>query len=108
MRMKMLKNTVFDVYKYMNSSDWSIHKYCNTTLFQSFTHLGYDFEVRISKDDSKFFICNNGVSVASNGSVSNMKKQHEKCKEWYLNLNWELFPECMSEIDEKLKFINEN
>ena len=103
--MKMLKNTVFEVYKYSGCADYSMFKHCNTTLIQQFSHLGYDFEVRVNKDRSKLFITHKGINVACSGSVSEMEYKLKQSETWYLKLNWDLMPELMSSIEEQLQFV---
>jgi len=105
--MKMQKNTMFRVYKYMNAPEWCMIKYCNTTLLQSFTHLGYDFEVRVEKDGSKVMICHRGVFLDGGIPIKQFMPEYNSSTEWYLGLNWETLPATMSHIEEKLNFIKQ-
>lgn len=82
------KNTIFDVYKYMNQGEYQVMKYVGTKLLQSFIYLGYEFEVRLSKDERTVFICTNSLIYSRTTSADKVIEELEKDEKWYLKLNW--------------------
>lgn len=102
------KNTIFDVYKYQNSDDWSIIRHTGTKLLQSFTYLDYQFEVRLSRDEQTVFVCTDSLIYSRTTSVAKVKAEISKNEKWYLQLNWSDAPENITgEMAEKREFLAE-
>jgi len=102
--MRILKNTIFNVYQRDYDENYCFLKYPNTTLFQSFNHLGYDFEVRISKDGKTAYIAHKNIVLDSN-NVTRLKNEFNKSENWFTSLNWEGIDEQITEVENKLSLI---
>ena len=87
--MKQAKNTIFDVYKYMNHGEWQVMKHTGTELLQTFSHIGQEFEVRLSKDKRTVFICLNGLIYERTNYVAEVTHKVKTCPDWYKSLYWD-------------------
>jgi len=91
--MKRNKNTIFDVYRYLNRPEYQVLKHTGTILIQSFNHLNTDFEIRLNKDRMRGFVCIDGFVFESFTSVQKVENELKKSELWYLQLNWSDAPE---------------
>ena len=76
--MKRNKNTIFDVYRYLNNPDYQALKHTGTILIQSFNHLNTDFEIRLNKDRTRGFVCIDGFVFESFTSVQKVENELKK------------------------------
>ncbi len=101
------KNTIFDVYKYQGRGDWQVLKHTGTELLQTFSHIGHEFEVRLSKDKRTVYICLDGLIFERTNFVAEVIHSVKTRPDWYLQLNWTDAPEQISgEMAEKRMHLN--
>ena len=104
--MKRNKNTIFDVYRYLNNPDYQVLKHTGTILIQSFNHLNTDFEIRLNKDRTRGFVCIDGFVFESFTSVQKVENELKKSELWYLQLNWSDAPEFIeNELPKRNEFL---
>jgi hypothetical protein len=104
--MKILKNTCYDVYRYMNSEDFSFIKYPNTSLLLSFNVKGYNFEARKTKDGKTLLVSYRNMVIDKITPDKEILAIFESEDSASKKLNWNfLCPEYIEQIDKKIDLI---